>query len=45
LYSRSGYGDVGVPPTRVKGTVVIRTGPIEVDGTILTWEKRLVQGS
>ncbi|MGD0983128.1 MAG: GNAT family N-acetyltransferase [Acidimicrobiales bacterium] len=45
LYSRSGYGDVGVPPTRVKGTVVIRTGPIEVDGTILTWEKRLDQGS
>jgi GNAT superfamily N-acetyltransferase len=41
LYRRAGYVDVGIPPRRVKGTVVIRTGPIEVDDTILTWEKPL----
>jgi [ribosomal protein S18]-alanine N-acetyltransferase len=41
LYRRLGYADAGVPPRRVKGTVVIRTGPIEVDDTLLTWEKRL----
>jgi ribosomal protein S18 acetylase RimI-like enzyme len=43
LYRRSGYLDVGVPPKRVLGTILIRTGPIEVDDTILTWEKRLDQ--
>jgi ribosomal protein S18 acetylase RimI-like enzyme len=42
LYSRCGYRDVGVPPKRVQGTIVIRTGPIEVDDTLLTWEKCLV---
>jgi GNAT superfamily N-acetyltransferase len=42
LYRRCGYRDVGVPPKRVQGTVVIRTGPIEVDDTLLTWEKRLL---
>jgi hypothetical protein len=30
-------------PQRVKGTVQIRTGPIEVDDTILIWEKRFVR--
>jgi GNAT superfamily N-acetyltransferase len=44
LYRRCGYNDVGVPPKRVQGTVLIRTGPIEVDDTLLTWEKRLVPG-
>ncbi len=43
LYRRSGYLDVGVPPKRVQGTIFIRTGPIEVDDTILTWEKRFDQ--
>lgn len=41
LYRRSGYVDVGIPPKRVQGTIMIRTGPIEVDDTLLTWEKRL----
>jgi GNAT superfamily N-acetyltransferase len=44
LYRRSGYVDAGVPPRRVKGTVLIRTGPLEVDDTILTWEKQLDKG-
>ena len=43
LYRRCGYLDVGVPPKRVQGTVLIRTGPIEVDDTLLTWEKRLAR--
>jgi ribosomal protein S18 acetylase RimI-like enzyme len=41
LYRQCGYVEVGVPPNRVQGTIVIRSGPIEVDDTILTWEKRL----
>jgi GNAT superfamily N-acetyltransferase len=41
LYRALGYVDAGVPPKRVQGTIVIRTGPIEVDDTLLTWEKRL----
>jgi ribosomal protein S18 acetylase RimI-like enzyme len=41
LYRRCGYVDAGVAPKRVTGRIEIRTGPIEVDDTILTWEKRL----
>jgi ribosomal protein S18 acetylase RimI-like enzyme len=41
LYRSCGYDDVGIPPKRVRGTVHIRTGPIEVDDTLLIWEKRL----
>jgi [ribosomal protein S18]-alanine N-acetyltransferase len=41
LYRRLGYGDVGIPPKRVRGTIKIRTGPLEVDDTLLTWEKLL----
>jgi ribosomal protein S18 acetylase RimI-like enzyme len=41
LYRRLGYGDAGLPPRRVSGTLMIRTGPLEVDDTLLTWDKRL----
>jgi ribosomal protein S18 acetylase RimI-like enzyme len=41
LYRRCGYMNAGIPPKRVLGTIQIRTGPIEVDDTLLTWEKRL----
>jgi GNAT superfamily N-acetyltransferase len=41
VYRQCGYLDTGLPPHRVKGTVQIRTGPLEVDDTLLTWEKRL----
>lgn len=41
LYRARGYGDVGLPPRRVQGTVHLRTGPVEVDDTLLTWEKAL----
>jgi [ribosomal protein S18]-alanine N-acetyltransferase len=43
LYETLGYADAGVPPKRVQGTIQLRTGPIEVDDTLLTWEKRLTQ--
>jgi GNAT superfamily N-acetyltransferase len=42
LYHGLGYRDVGIPPRRVHGTVRIRTGTLEVDDTLLTWEKSLV---
>jgi ribosomal protein S18 acetylase RimI-like enzyme len=41
VYERCGYADTGVPPRHVRGRIVIRTGPIDVDATLLTWEKRL----
>jgi ribosomal protein S18 acetylase RimI-like enzyme len=41
LYRRLGYLDAGVAPKRVQGTIQIRTGPLEVDDTLLTWEKHL----
>ena len=39
LYRRCGYVDAGVAPKRVKGTIQIRTGTIDVDDTLLIWEK------
>jgi GNAT superfamily N-acetyltransferase len=41
LYRSLGFEDSGRPPLEVRGTVHIRTGPIEVDDTLLTWEKKL----
>jgi len=41
LYRALGYRDAGMPPSRVQGTVKIRTGLIEVDDTLLTWERDL----
>ena len=44
LYRGLGYVDAGLPPRRVRGTIQIRTGPLAVDDTLLTWEKRLAPG-
>ncbi|GAC1610311.1 MAG: hypothetical protein NVS3B26_16380 [Mycobacteriales bacterium] len=41
LYRANGYADAGLPPRRVHGTVMLRSGPIEVDDTLVTWQKRL----
>ena len=41
LYHSCGYLDGGLRPQRVKGTIQIRTGPLEVDDTLLVWEKHL----
>jgi GNAT superfamily N-acetyltransferase len=35
LYRRLGYRDAGLPPKRVQGTIMVRTGPLEVDDTLL----------
>lgn len=43
LYLRLGYVDSGAPPQRVRGPVQLRTGPLVVDDTLLTWEKPLTQ--
>jgi ribosomal protein S18 acetylase RimI-like enzyme len=44
LYRRCGYASAGEAPRRVTGTIQLRTGPIEVDETLLVWEKRLSGG-
>ena len=41
VYSRLGFTDTGAPARRVTGTIQIRTGPLQVDDSLLTWEKRL----
>lgn len=41
LYRKCGYVDVGLEPIHVKGIIEIRTGPIDVDDIIITWEKSL----
>lgn len=41
LYRKLLYFETAVPPRRVVGTILIRTGSIEVDDTLLTWEKEL----
>ena len=43
LYHSCGFADIGAPPRRVHGTIIIRTGAIEVDDTLLTWEKALTR--
>lgn len=43
LYRKYGYVEAGIPPKRMLGTIVIRTGPIDVDDTLLTWEKPLTR--
>jgi GNAT superfamily N-acetyltransferase len=35
LYRRLGYRDAGLPPKHVQGTIMVRTGPMEVDDTLL----------
>jgi GNAT superfamily N-acetyltransferase len=42
LYRKLGYCDSGAPPRRVRGIVQIRSGPLDVDDTLLTWQKKLV---
>lgn len=41
VYRALGYRDTGAAPLRVQGTVQIRTGPLEVDDTLLTWQRAL----
>lgn len=41
LYRKCGYLDAGLPIRRVKGRIVLRTGPIDVDDSLLVLTKRL----
>lgn len=41
LYERLGYADAGLPPKRVRGTILLRGEPFEVDDTLLYLVKRL----
>jgi len=41
LYRSLGFKDTGQAPVTVRGTIQIRTGPIEVNDVLLTWEKPL----
>jgi GNAT superfamily N-acetyltransferase len=43
LYERLGYVDSGVPPVRVKGTIMIRGEPLEVDDTLVYLVKSLAR--
>src|SRR5262249_19803737 len=42
FYGALGYRDTGAPPYGVHGVVQIRSGPLEVDDTLLTWERDLL---
>jgi len=41
LYAKLGYRDSGLEPVRVQGTVMIRSGPLEVDDTLIYLVKDL----
>ena len=41
LYEKLGYRGAGAAPVRVQGTIMIRTGPLEVDDTIVYLVKEL----
>ena len=41
LYRGLGFVECGIEPERVTGTIELRTGPLDVDDTLLTWEKPL----
>jgi hypothetical protein len=41
LYAKLGYRDAGVPPQRVQGTIMVRSGPLEVDDTLIYLAKSL----
>lgn len=41
FYERLGYRDAGVEPQRVQGTIMIRSGPLEVDDTLVYLVKDL----
>ena len=35
LYEKLGYRDAGIEPQRVHGTIMLRSGPFEVDDTLI----------
>jgi predicted GNAT family acetyltransferase len=45
LYDKLGYRDAGIAPQRVKGTILIRSGPLDVDDTLIYLVKDLAVDS
>jgi RimJ/RimL family protein N-acetyltransferase len=41
LYEKLGYRDSGLEPERVRGTIMIRSGPLEVDDILIYLVKDL----
>jgi ribosomal protein S18 acetylase RimI-like enzyme len=41
LYEKLGYRDAGIAPQRVQGTIMVRSGPLEVDDTLVYLVKDL----
>jgi len=41
FYEKLGYRDAGIPPQRVQGTIMIRSGPLDVDDTLICLVKDL----
>ena len=41
FYERLGYRDAGIEPQRVHGTIMVRSGPLEVDDTLIYLVKDL----
>jgi GNAT superfamily N-acetyltransferase len=41
LYAKLGYGDAGLPPRRVRGTILLRGEPFDVDDTLLYLVKHI----
>ena len=35
LYAKLGYRDAGLAPQRVQGTIMVRSGPLDVDDTLI----------
>jgi GNAT superfamily N-acetyltransferase len=35
FYAKLGYRDAGIDPQRVQGTIMVRSGPLEVDDTLI----------
>jgi ribosomal protein S18 acetylase RimI-like enzyme len=43
LYRSRGFADIGAPARHVQGTIMVRTGALEVDDMLVTWEKTLAR--
>ncbi len=41
FYEKLGYRNAGIEPQRVRGTIMIRSGPLEVDDTLIYLVKDL----
>ena len=45
FYAKLGYRDAGIEPKHVQGTIMVRSGPLEVDDTLIYVVKDLASTS